>query len=135
MLLDRGLLSRVQPDDPRADLRATVSAELPGIEIFNNQVLVVVYIRPEKTKGGIIRIDSTREEDKFQSKVGLIVKMGGEAFQDPEGKWFKDNDIGIDDWIVFRPSDGWGLTIAGKMCRVLDDTAVRARVDHPERVY
>jgi len=134
MTIDMGLLSRIQPDDPKSDLRSKVGGA-KGIEIFNNQILVAVYIRPDRSPGGIIYADSTRDEDKFQGKVGLIIKAGPCAFLDEDQKWFKDASIGIDDWVVFRPSDGWALTINGQMCRVLDDTAVRARIDSPERVF
>lgn len=123
--------------DPAAVIWKALGS-LEGIEIFHNQVLVVVYIRPEKTAGGIILADVTggmRDEDKWQGKVGLIVKTGEVAFDDPNGVWFKDVNLGIGDWAIFRPSDGWSITINGVLCRILDDTTIRGKTDNPDRVF
>lgn len=105
------------------------------VEVFNNQVLVEVYIRPEKTKGGVILPERALKEDEYQSKVGRIVRMGSGAFNDPDGRWFDGVTFNIGDWIVFRPSDGWAMTVGDKLCRMLSDVDVRARVDVPERVW
>ena len=109
--------------------------DLSGFELMNTQVLVAVYIRPEKTKGGIIMTSKSRDEDRYQSKVGLILKTGPSAFVDDEGKWFSGLSLGPKDWIVFRPSDGWNVTVNGVLCRMFDDTAVRMRIPHPDSVY
>ena len=109
--------------------------DLSSVEVFNNQMLVAVYIRPQKTKSGIILTSQTTDEDRFQSKVGLVVKMGPSAFVDNSGEWFGDVEIGEGDWIVFRPSDGWSITVNGVLCRMIDDVNVKARVDQPDRVW
>lgn len=109
--------------------------DISNVEVFNNQLLVAVYIRPEKTKTGILLPGQTRDEDKFQSKVGLVLKKGPSAFEDTSGEWFKDVDINVNDWIVMRSSDGWSITVNGILCRMLDDMNVRGRVDHPDRVW
>jgi co-chaperonin GroES (HSP10) len=106
-----------------------------SIEVFNMQVLVAVYIRPEKTKGGLFLSDKSRDEDRYQSKVGLILKKGPTAFVDKDGEWFSGLDINEGDWIVFRPSDGWNVTVNGTLCRMLDDMSVRARIAHPDQVW
>jgi co-chaperonin GroES (HSP10) len=106
-----------------------------SIEVFNMQVLVAVYIRPEKTKGGLFLSDKSRDEDRYQSKVGLILKKGPTAFVDKDGEWFSGLDINEGDWIVFRPSDGWNITVNGTLCRMLDDMSVRARIAHPDQVW
>lgn len=109
--------------------------DISKVELLNTQVLVAVYIRPEKTKGGIIMAAKARDEDRHQSKVGLILKTGPSAFVDEDGKWFSDLDLKAGDWIVFRPSDGWNVTVNGILCRMFDDTAIRARIPHPDSVY
>jgi co-chaperonin GroES (HSP10) len=105
------------------------------VEVFNNQLLVAVYIRPEKTKSGLLLPGQTRDEDKFQSKVGLVLKKGPSAFQDTSGEWFQDIDIDVNEWIIMRSSDGWSITVNGVLCRMIDDMNVRGRVDHPDRVW
>lgn len=120
--------------DPKKKLLEDIG-DLSKVEIFNNQILVAVYLRPEKTKSGIHLPDSHRSEDRVQSKVGLVVKKGPDAFNDPDGKWFNGYTVNVDDWIVFRPSDGWSITVNGILCRILDDVNVRGRIDHPDCVW
>jgi hypothetical protein len=45
---------------------------LDDIQVFNNEVLVAIYVRPEKTNSGIILPGQTRDEDRHQGKVGLV---------------------------------------------------------------
>ena len=120
--------------DPKDKLLEEIG-DLSNIEIFNNQVLVAVYIRPQKTKSGIFLSDKTTDEDRYQSKVGLIIKMGSSAFKDPTGAWFNGVKFKVNDWAVFRPSDGWSITVNNVLCRIIDDINVRGRVDQPDRVW
>lgn len=120
--------------DPKTKLLEELG-DLSNVEIFNNQVLVAVYIRPQKTKSGIFLTDKTTEEDRYQSKVGLVVKKGPSAFVDGDGNWFKDVVINENDWLVFRPSDGWSITVNNVLCRILDDISFRGRIDNPDRVW
>jgi|SRR5579859_1728233 len=120
--------------DPREALFDALG-KLDAVEIFNSQVLVAVYQRPEKTKSGIFLTDQHRGEDRFQSKVGLIVKLGESAFHDPNGVWFQGVRFSLGDWVVYRASDGWSLTINKVLCRLMDDTSIRARIQHPDTVW
>jgi co-chaperonin GroES (HSP10) len=97
--------------------------------------LVATYIRPQKTKSGIYLTDKTTEEDKFQSKVGLLVKTGPSAFEENDEGWFQGEEFELNDWLVFRPSDGWSITIHGVLCRILSDTQVKGRVQNPDEVW
>lgn len=111
--------------------------DINDIEIFNNQVFCAVYVRPEKTKSGLYVTDKTRDEDRYQGKVGLIVAMGPEAFKSDD-EWFKDVKFNLHDWVFFRPSDGWALTASGSkdvLCRVIDDINIRGRIQHPDQVF
>jgi co-chaperonin GroES (HSP10) len=121
-------------DDPKEAIKKAVGS-LDGYEIFNNQILVAVYIRPEKTKSGIYLPDRTRDDDKTQSKVGLVLKKGPQAFVDDTNSWFAGVDVNVDDWIFFRPSDGWSVTINDVLCRILEDTTVRGRIQHPDNIW
>ena len=120
--------------DPVAALRKEIG-DLGSVEVFNNQVLVAVYIRPQKTKSGIILTSQTTDEDRYQSKVGLVVKNGFKAFEDSTGEWFGGVKIHENDWIVFRPSDGWSITVNGVLCRMIEDVNVKGRIDQPDRVW
>ena len=120
--------------DPKENLIKAVGP-IYGFDLYHNQILCAVYIRPEKTKGGIVLPDQHRNEDRHQSKVGLILKVGPDAFVDESGVWFKEVSVKVHDWIVFRPSDGWSITVNGVLCRILKDENVRGRVSHPDLVW
>ena len=113
--------------DPRAALLEELG-DLSNFEPMNNQILVAIYKRPDvKTKGGILLTDRHRDEDRFQSKVGLIVKLGPDAFKSGDG-WFVHSRPKLHDWVVHRASDGWACSVNMVDCRMMDDIAIRAVV-------
>ena len=128
--------------DPRDDL-VRRTGDLESVEVFGGDILVAIYKRPEKTKSGLILVDSTRSEDVHQGKVGLVLKMGPTAYLDEDGNRFRDIKEG--DWIVFRPSDGWRVTLntlqgnyskdAIVDCRIVSDACVKMRVTDPDSIY
>lgn len=120
--------------DPKEKL-LTELGDISSVELFNNQILVAVYIRPQKTKSGIYLSEKTTDEDRHQSKVGLLVKKGPTAFNDTTGEWFAGEEFNLNDWLVFRPSDGWSITVHGVLCRILSDTQVKGRVEAPDQVW
>lgn len=119
--------------DPRQQLLEKLG-DISNIELFHNQVLLAVYIRPQKTKSGLYLTDSHVDEDRYQSKVGLLVKSGPQAFEQ-DGNWFSNLKFNENDWLVFRPSDGWSITVNGVLCRIFDDINIRGRVPHPDAVW
>lgn len=120
--------------DPR-DVLLDQLGNVSDFELFNNQVLLALYIRPTKTKSGIHLTSTTVEEDIYQSKVGLVVKLGPTAFEDDEGQWFKGVKIKTGDWLIARPSDGWTITINKVPCRILHDVNIRGRVQNVDQVW
>ncbi len=129
--------------DPREALIAKVG-DISGIEIFGADMLVAIYTRPERTKSGVILPDVTREEDRYQGKCMLVLKMGPTCFVN-EDTGRKIRDIKVGDWIVARPSDGWAVTLnTGSTgiskkdaadCRIIPDIAIRARITDPDLIY
>lgn len=120
--------------DPRELLMEQVG-DLSGFELFNNQVLVALYLRPKITKSGIHLTDKTVDEDIYQSKVGLVLKKGPAAFNDSEGQWFENVNIEQGDWLVSRASDGWTITINSVPCKILHDVNVRGRIADVDQVW
>ena len=129
--------------NPKQEILERVG-DISDVEIFGNDILVALYVRPEKTRGGILLSDQTREEDKFQGKCGLILKLGPTAYLDEDGNRFRDISEG--DFVVFRPSDGWPVTLNSKKdgltskeaaipCRVITDINIRMRVLSPDAIY
>lgn len=127
--------SRMTHDvDPKKTIHDELG-DISDIELFHNQVLVAIYVRPEKTKGGLYLTSNVRDEDKWQGKVGMIIKAGSDAFKDDTGTWFQGITLGVDDWVVFRPSDGWQISVHGVPCRILSDTDIRGRLPAPDAVW
>jgi co-chaperonin GroES (HSP10) len=120
--------------DPKQKLLDDLG-DLSNIEIFNNQILVAVYIRPTKTKSGLYLSDKTTDEDRYQGKVGLLVAKGPMAFHDDTGQWFNNATFKLHDWLAFRPSDGWSITVNGVLCRMMADTQVKMRVPSPDSAW
>ena len=76
-----------------------------------------------------------RDEDKIQGKVGLVVKMGNSAFVDDTNIWFKGINVEVGDWVIFRATDGWSITVNGVLFRIVDDIDIRGRASHPDQVW
>src|SRR6266576_2723707 len=120
--------------DPSKALLDAVG-DLSGFDIFHNQILVAIYVRPEKTSGGIIRPGSNVQEDEYQGKVGLVVKVGPAAFLDSDDETFQGQSVKVGDWVVFRVGDGWQLTIRDTACRILTDRTIRMRIKTPGDIF
>ena len=120
-------------EDPKQKLLDQLG-DISQIELFHNQVLLAVYLRPEKTKSGLILTADHLDEDRYQSKVGLLVKRGPLAFEQ-DGNWFTGMTFQDHEWLIFRPSDGWSITVNGVLCRIFDDISIKGRAPHPDSVY
>lgn len=105
--------------------------DLSGIDVMYNMVLLAAFVRPSKTKGGIIRPGSNVEEDVWQGKVGLVLKLGPDAFQDGEDFSFNDQKAKLGEWVIFKVGDAWQLTINDWPCRLVRDSAIRMKTKDP----
>lgn len=124
----------VHANDPAQELLDKVGP-LDECDVFHNQILVAVYMRPDKVDLGngktLYLADQTRKEDKYQGVCGLVLKKGPLAFVGD----FAEQDVERGEWIAYRVSDGWSLEINGVLCRMLHDTDVKLRVPSPDSVY
>jgi len=122
--------------------------DLSHVEIANNEVLLAIYIRSNRSPSGIYLTDKTVKEDEYQGKVGLVVKIGPACrFQrtNAETGVIYGLDIKLHDWVVVRPSDTWALDLASDptelnrekfvKCRLAYDDMIRARVPSPGMVW
>lgn len=120
--------------DPAEAIREAVG-DLSQFQLMFNQVLVGIYRRPEKTRGGIILADQTRDEDIYQGKAALVLAKGPTAYRDEGEVRFHGQDVQPGQWVVFRPSDGWPITIRGTTCRIVQDVHIRAIIPAPDLIY
>ena len=119
-------------EDPAKDIVDKVG-DISGFDLFGPKVLVAIYVRPEKTKGGIYLTDKVRDEDLYQGKVGYVLKVGPGAFADSE--WFGNVQIKAGDWVGFRASDGATLVVNGVNCRLLEDVRIYGKASHPDLIF
>lgn len=114
--------------------RKQLQKYLKGLEptVFHSQVLVAGYIRPAKTKGGIIRTDTNVQEDRFQGNCFLVVAMGKAAFKDDHIAKFNGDSIKVGDWVMAVAADGISMYINSVPCRLYEDTRILMKVSDPE---
>jgi co-chaperonin GroES (HSP10) len=130
--------------DPRAALIDGIGQKnIDGMEPAMNLILVATYVRNEKTKSGlIIGGDRTRAEDRFQGKIGLVLKLGPLVNAKNRPKVFGDYDVNVGDWIMYRTSDAHEFFFVdektgldGSSARLIEDGLVMGRVQDPEAIY
>lgn len=109
--------------------------DLDHVKIYGSDILVAIYVQPEKTAGGIIRIDKSIDEDRWQGKVGLLLKTGPTAFKyDGSYNWEGDKPE-VGNWIFMRVNDGWDIDIKGIACRIIDSDFVKGAISDPTLIY
>jgi len=126
------LMSHIE--DPANEIRKRIG-DISKIEVLHNQILVGVYIRPEKTKGGILLTPQTRDEDRYQGKAGLVLKKGPLAFVDDDNNKFHGQNVDVGDWVFYRVSDGFPLVLNGTLCRLLEEVHVKGKIPSPDVVF
>lgn len=122
-----------KPQETEEQIRAGLP-HLAEFEVYHNKILVGIYMRPEKTSGGLYLPDTTRDEDRWQGKCAVVLKKGPLAFKSDNAVQF-DNDVNEGDWVVFRVSDGFSIDVEGIHCRMLEDSHIQARISDPSLIY
>lgn len=134
--------------DPK-DVILEQIGELPDGIVQFSRILVAIYVRPimadekgdRRTQGGIIlpgeRVEKEKQEDHYQGKVGLIVAVGEQAYEDDDANNVRFHGVknGVGDWVWFRPSDGLGCEVNGVSCRILQEGHIIGRLPHPDVVW
>ena len=127
--------------DPKEKILSEIGEISDKIYLTNNNIAVAVYQRPTTTMLGgktFYVSDKVMDEDRFQSKVGLIVAMGPTAFSDSSGEWAfagEEHPFKLHDWCVLPASAAQSLIINGVLCRLCPDTSIKAWVGDPDVVF
>ena len=89
------------------------------------RMLIMPHTGIRKTKGGVHLTDKAQEEIQLTTNVGLVLKIGPDAYKDkarfPEGPWCKEKD-----WVLFAKYAGSRIKIDGGELRLLNDDEVLA---------
>ncbi len=128
-----------QAQTTAADIVAGVGPALEDITIFHNHILVGVFIRGNYNvlaDGSKLYFTEQRaDEDKWQGKVGLVLKKGPIAFVDDQRNSFNGQNVEIGQWVMYRVSDAPALQVNGVHCRLLEDIHIRGIVKDPEIIW
>lgn len=110
------------------------NGKLPGYEIAGNRVLLGVYIRPDKTKGGIILTDTTRDEEKNIGKACVVLALGPTAFESDEKYDFKGFRAEVGDWVAVHVYEARPVIVNGHPCRIARDSDIVMKIPAPDSV-
>ncbi len=121
--------------DPKQAILDRVSKAVAKIDVMYNMVLLGTYARPAKTAGGVWRPETNVQEDMWQGKVGLVLKMGASAFKDDAEFSFEGSRATVGDWVVYKVGDAWSITISDYPCRLVKDSAIRLKVIDPQVIF
>lgn len=136
-------------EDQKAEILRWV-ADLSGVELIGDRVLVATYARPEKI-GNIIMPDSMQQEDEYQGCIGLLLAVGPNAFiydgqyrlleryeSESETEYFArctESSPRVGDWVLYRPADGHGIALRQVACRIFKSESIEMRIDNPVNYY
>ena len=100
--------------------------ELPGFHVLVRPVSV-----KEKTKGGILLPNSTKEDMSYLTTVGKVIKLGNLAYNDtdkfPKGPWCKEGD-----YICYAKHAGQKIQYKEVKMILLYDDQVIMKVEDPK---
>jgi co-chaperonin GroES (HSP10) len=125
----------VHDEDPKTAIWDDCKAHLDKIEVLGARVLVGVYVRPEKTKSGLILTSNTRKEDTYQGKVGLVLALGPIAFEDDPTHRFGAVKPRVGDWVVYNVGDTFGMEMGERRVRCVEDVDVHLIVQTPDSIW
>ena len=116
-----------------------VGAQLDRIPaIFGPRVLVAKPPSMDRTAGGIFRTDKGMDEDRWQGKVGLVIKLGHDAFKYhpryPQYDW-EGPKADVGQWVHFFSSDAREIGFAGMVCAYIWDSDILGIASDPESVW
>ena len=94
------------------------------------RILIAIPEVEEKTAGGILKADITKDIEQTSTVIGLVLKMGGQCYNDvsrfgPE-PWCNEGDF-----VLIGAYKGVRFTVHGTEFRLINDDTVQAVVDDP----
>lgn len=118
--------------DPKLEINNEVKGLIDDVEPLGAECIIGIYVRPTKTKGGILLADNTKGEDLYQGKIGLVLKKGPLAFQSDDTHHWGDKVPQVGDWVLFRIGDTFPFILGARSCRFVEDVNVKAIVHRPD---
>jgi co-chaperonin GroES (HSP10) len=121
--------------EPEAFKRAVFDmVDVDAIDLPLNRILTAVYLKYGVSAGGILMPDQKKDEDIWQNKVALVLKVGPTAFVDTPEWNFAGFKVQPGDWITFKIGNGSQIELFAVPCRIVMDNYVETRVHDPRVV-
>jgi len=111
--------------DEEIEIKKEDLPELPGYHVLVKPVSI-----KQKTKGGIILPDSTKDDISYLTTVGKVLKLGKLAYDDkdkfPLGSWCEEGD-----YVAYGKLIGQKFVYKGVKLLLLFDDQIIMKVDNP----
>lgn len=119
--------------DPKKVIWDAIKPWINDIDPTSGDVVIAVYQRPEKTKGGLLipETASRRAEDAFQGVVGMIVKTGPDYGKHKRALALEKMPA-IGDWVAFKTVDCVAFTLGKSPMRLLQGDMIRMVLRSPD---
>ena len=126
--------------DPKKEIMDRLGDYMEAIEVMGEDVLLGVYVRPQKTASGIYLTDNARQEDEYQGLACLVLKMGPLAFVEDEDHVYGPRKPKVGDWVAVRKSEGFSFKVGrsskeAQPCRLMKESGVRLVISEPDMVW
>lgn len=153
---DETIRALASSEDQAATIFDMVKNDLEHQILMSNDVIIAVFIEREMSPGGLLLPPERLKESIYQSKVGLVIAHGPDAFRfrgsypwvSPlKSEIKKDGSYTpayykraekytpkIGDWVVHFPSDSRVFGLGGVPCRYSLDSTVKMRSTKPASI-
>lgn len=102
-------------------------------QVKGHKVMLAVAQLEEKTKGGIILPQDTKDREELASILGYVVRLGSDCYKEedkfPGGPYCQEGD-----WVLFRSYSGIRFKIDETDFRIVDDDSILAVVEDPRGI-
>jgi co-chaperonin GroES (HSP10) len=95
-------------------------------------LLCVLPKAEEEYESGLVKAGQTMHFEEVMSPVLFVVKMGPDAYKDPQR--FSKPSCKVGDFVLVRPNSGTRLKIHGQEFRIINDDSVEAVVQDPRGI-
>ena len=94
------------------------------------RVLLAIPKTKDTFESGILKADLTKQVETVANVIGVVLKLGPDAYQDkekfPSGPYCKEGDF-----VVIRAYSGTRISVNGEEVRLVNDDTIEAVVPDP----
>ncbi len=103
------------------------------LDVHGYRVLLKAIALPEKTKGGLILSESLRNMEKRSYNIGLVLKMGDQAYQ-PLERFGGKPYCSIGDWVYYSSYERDEVNINNHLCYFINDERIYATLSESDLI-